>query len=162
MDAYEQLAEIRRLIETARSMPMSASVLVNRADLLDRIEALAQAIPAGGGQFAGRDGAVGSTEAERALAAAHAEQRRMVEQSEVYRVAKAEADKLLSEAHDESEALRRETDEYVDSKFANFEIALTKTLEALSRGRNKLQGRSALDSLGTEDVDELRLPGDPP
>ena len=51
--------------------------------------------------------------------------------------------------------MRREVDDYVDGKLANFEVVLQKTLSAVDRGRSKLKGRSDLDALASapEDAD---------
>ncbi len=51
-----------------------------------------------------------------------------------------EADRILAEARQEAEEIRAEADDYVDSKLANFEVVLTKTLGSVGRGREKLLG----------------------
>ena len=43
--------------------------------------------------------------------------------------------------------MRQEVDDYVDAKLANFEIVLNKTLAAVQRGREKLQGRGEMEQL---------------
>ncbi|MGH3354981.1 MAG: hypothetical protein ACRDOJ_03725 [Nocardioidaceae bacterium] len=165
MDVHEQLAQIRSVVENARAMPMSASAVVNRADLLAQIDALAAELSSAFQDAqrltSDRAGVVaeGRTEADGIIAEARQERDRMITDSEVYKVAKREADLLREEAEADVKDLRRETDEYVDTKLANFEITLSKTLEAVSRGRERLKGRSELDSLGREDVDEILLPG---
>ncbi len=164
MDVHEQLAEIRFMVEDARSMPMSASAVVNRADLLAQIDRLAADLPKAFAEAdlvtSDRDGVIAQAtgKADQIVADAYLERERLVSETEVYRVARAEAERLRGGAQAESEALRRETDEYVDDKLANFEISLTKTLEAVSRGRGRLQGRSELDAL--RDADDFTLPGD--
>ena len=45
---------------------------------------------------------------------------------------------MLARSKADAEALRRETDEYVDAKLANFEVALERTSEAVKRGRQRL------------------------
>jgi len=40
----------------------------------------------------------------------------------------------------EADRMRQEVDDYVDAKLAGFEVALNKTLSAVSRGREKLRG----------------------
>ena len=50
-----------------------------------------------------------------------------------------EADEIVENARAEAEALRKETDDYVDAKLANFEIALERTIEAVKRGRERLR-----------------------
>jgi hypothetical protein len=52
--------------------------------------------------------------------------------------------------------MRRETDDYVDGKLANFEVALHRTLDAVQKGRDKIRGRHAYDDLG----DAGPLPGE--
>jgi len=68
--------------------------------------------------------------------------------------AKREADDLLATARRESEELRTETDEYVDSRLANFEVTLHKTLEAVTRGRERLQGRTTFHALGSPEPED--------
>ena len=166
MDVHERLARIRSAVETARAMPMSASAVVNRAELLAELDALeaeqTQAFADVRRVAADREGMVaeGRSEAEQIVAEAHRERDRLMGDTEVYRVAKIEADRMLAEAKAEAVELRRETDEYVDSRLANFEVSLMKTLEAVNRGRERLHGRSDLDTFGREGVDDILLPGE--
>ena len=44
MDVHAKLAELRRTVAEAHSMPMSASVLVNRAELLGRLDEISAAL----------------------------------------------------------------------------------------------------------------------
>lgn len=147
-------------------MPMSASAVVNRAELLAQIDALGaavtQALAEAQRLTSDRDAAVaeGRTEAEGMIATGRYERDRLASETEVYRMAKVEADRLRADAQQEASELRRETDEYVDSRLANFEVALGKTLEAVARGRERLHGRSDLDAWGREGVDDILLPGD--
>lgn len=166
MDVHERLAQIRSSVEDARSMPMSASAVVNRAELLAELDLLAsdleQTFAEARRLTADRDAAVaeGRTEAQRIIAEAGNERERLISDTEVYRVAKIEADRLREEAQQEVVELRRETDEYVDQRLANFEVVLGKTLEAVARGRERLHGRSDLDTFGRHGVDDILLPGE--
>ena len=166
MDVHERLAHIRSAVETARAMPMSASAVVNRTELLAELDALeaeqSKALADAQQMAADREGVVaqGRAEAERIVAEAHRERDRLVGDTEVYRVAKIEADRMRADAKEEAVELRRETDEYVDSRLANFEVSLVKTLEAVTRGRERLHGRSDLDAFGREGVDDILLPGE--
>jgi len=164
VDVHARLAALRQAVEGARSMPMSASAVVNRAEMLGLVDELEQAI---GDAFADaqrvlrdREGVVdeGRLEAERIVEDARNERDRLVSDTEVFRLAKRKADEALEHARSEAEALRKETDEYVDSKLANFEITLERTMEAVKRGRERLAGRSALDSLTDDEVDKIVLP----
>ena len=165
VDVHAKLAEIRQVVEQARSMPMSASAVVNRAELLEparRARGTRSRRPSAtpNACIADRDAVVdeGRKEAEQILADARNEREHIVSDTEVFRVAKREADEVLAHAQDESEALRKETDEYVDAKLANFEITLERTMEAVKRGRERLAGRTALDSLTDDEVDKIMLP----
>ena len=53
--------------------------------------------------------------------------------------------------------MRAEVDDYVDTKLANFEVVLDKTLTAVRRGRDKLSGRTAHGDLAApEGFEDLR------
>ena len=145
-------------------MPMSASAVVNRAELLQLLDELRDEMSLAFSEaqqvIADRDALVeeGRLEAERILQDARNEQERIVSDTEVFRVAKRRADEELEHARTESEGLRTETDDYVDGKLANFEITLERTMEAVKRGRERLAGRSALDSLTADEADKIKLP----
>ena len=164
VDVEEKLAEIRRAVETARSMPMSASAVVNRGELLAQLDELQGLLNAAFTDadrvVADRDTVVDDArqEAARIIAEAHNERERIVSDTDVYTLAKAQAEELLVKARAEAEGMRKETDDYVDTKLANFQISLDKTMEAVKRGRDRLAGRSALDSLTEDDVDRIKLP----
>jgi F0F1-type ATP synthase membrane subunit b/b' len=164
VDVHAKLAEIRQVVEEARSMPMSASAVVNRADLLSLIDELQDAIATeltdAERVVADRDAVLeeGRQQAEQILTDARNEREHIISDTEVFRLAKREADEVLAHARAESEELRKETDEYVDAKLANFEITLERTMEAVKRGRERLAGRIALDSLTDDEVDKIVLP----
>jgi hypothetical protein len=164
VDVHAKLAEIRRAIEEARSMPMSASAVVNRAEMLAKLDELSSALEAA---FSDSEGVLsdrasvveqGRQEAAQILEEARNEREHIISDTEVYRVAKREADQLLEQARSEATALQRETDDYVDSKLANFEISLEKTMEAVRRGRERLAGRTTMHSLTDDEVDAIKLP----
>jgi cell division septum initiation protein DivIVA len=152
------LEELRNAIENARSMPMSSSAVVNRGEVLAMIARIEEALPAAFEQsdrvFADRDAMMAEAQerAARIVEEAGFEHDRLVSDTEVYRIAVRQADELRETTKRECEALRHETDEYVDTRLANFEITLNKTLEAVTRGRDRLQGRHQLDQ---ESLDTL-------
>jgi vacuolar-type H+-ATPase subunit H len=158
-ELHSKLAEIVSLVESARAMPMSASCVVNRAELLERLgdhEAkLPDTITKAQELLGNKRGVVdeGRREAAEIVAEAHEERRRLLEATDVHQEATAEAERLLAEARTSAEAMRVEVEDYVDAKLANFEIVLTKTLSAVERGRQKLSGRNELERLSesTED-----------
>ena len=154
MDAVQaKLAELTAIVEGARSMPMSASCVVNRSEVLDLLVELRALLPKqlheAQAVLGDRHEVVeaGHREAERIIAEATAERERMLAETDVYAEGQLEATRLVEEARILTDSMRIEVEDYVDGKLANFEIVLTKTLAAVERGRQKLAGRSELDEL---------------
>ncbi|MFJ3839246.1 ATP synthase subunit B family protein [Streptomyces sp. NPDC090054] len=147
MDVQKKLDEIVAAVGAARSMPMSASCVLNRAELLGRLDEVRQALPGSLAQarelLGGREQMVEEArrEAERIIGSAHAQRGALIADTEVARNSRAEADRILADARREAEEIRAEADDYVDSKLANFEVVLGKTIGAVDRGREKLLGR---------------------
>ncbi|MGW7255941.1 cell division initiation protein [Streptomyces sp. NPDC054834] len=168
MDVQKKLDEIVTAVSGARSMPMSASCVLNRAELLALLEEVRQALP---GSLAQAQELIGDREqmvqqahqeAERIIESAHAERGSLISDTEVARRSQAEADRILAEARKEAEEVRADADDYVDSKLANFEVVLTKTLGSVGRGREKLLGTGpGLDEQGYEDEDAPERSHDP-
>ncbi|MGI5428870.1 cell division initiation protein [Streptomyces sp. CA-179760] len=168
MDVQKKLDEIVSAVSGARSMPMSASCVVNRAELLSLLEEVRAALPGSLAQaqelIGGREQMVehARQEAERIIGQAHAERGSLISDTEVARRSQAEADRILAEARQEAEEVRAEADDYVDSKLANFEVVLTKTLGSVGRGREKLLGTGpGVDEQGYEDEDAPERSQDP-
>ncbi|OIK01911.1 cell division initiation protein [Streptomyces sp. MUSC 14] len=168
MDVQKKLDEIVSAVAGARAMPMSASCVINRAELLAMLEEVRQALPGSLAQaqelIGGRDQMVEQArqEAERIIEGAHVERGSLISDTEIARRSQTEADRILTEARQEAEEVRAEADDYVDSKLANFEVVLTKTLGSVGRGREKLLGTGpGLDENGYEDEDAPERSHDP-
>ncbi|HVA61066.1 MAG TPA: hypothetical protein VNG13_11105 [Mycobacteriales bacterium] len=163
VDVPAKLDEIVGLIEGARAMPMSASCMVNRVELLNQLEELRAMLPAEMSQarrlLRDRDQLVeeGRQDADRIIAAARDERARLIAKTEVVAEAALEAERLVGDAEDAAVQMRAEVEDYVDKKLANFEIVLNKTLAAVERGRSKLAGQHELSRL-QENPDEPELP----
>ena len=147
MDVDQKLDELAQIVEQAKAVPLSASCMVNRAQVLDLIEDIREALPTSLSDadqlLAEREAVVaeGRLEADHLIAQAREGQIRMLSQHEIYLVAVAEAEAIRAETEDETFRMRRETDDYIDARLATFEITLHKTLAAVERGRDKLRGQ---------------------
>ncbi|MEV7972285.1 hypothetical protein [Cellulomonas sp. NPDC089187] len=141
LDALEQA------VTGARPMPMSSSVLVSRAELLDLIAQARDALPT---QIA--DAARVLTEADAARAAAREEAERieaaarrraeeLVSEQAVIEQAEQRAAEIVRAAQERAVELRREADDYCDRRLADFEIDLGKVLAQVQAGRAKLAQR---------------------
>lgn len=165
MDAQAKLDEITALVESAKSMPLSASVLVNKAEMLALLDELRAGLPdelrEAQWVIKDRDEVIdqGRKEAERIIADARTEQARLVSRTEVMKAATEEAERVNAEAKENARKMRLEVEDYVDAKLANFEVVLHKTLGAVERGRDKLRGRHELEEL--RDAGGNLLPEDP-
>ncbi|MET0695605.1 MAG: hypothetical protein ABWX96_06255 [Propionibacteriaceae bacterium] len=149
--AEERLAELRELILNARSMPMSASCVINRNEVLEAIDQVVQALP---DEFAEAQRVIdeaqakvaeGEAEADRLVNEARSKLAHLAEDSEVVAAAEALAAKLKAEAETEAAALRRETDMFIDARMASFESVLHKTSSQVKTARLRLSERSSLD-----------------
>lgn len=147
MDVQERLDELAVLIEDAKSVPLSASCVVNRAQVLDLIVEIRQLLPESVMRadelLADREAVVqdGRREADRILERARSEADRMISEHEVYLAAVAEADALRHDTSTDAARMRQETDDYIDGKLATFEITLHKTLQTVDRGRERLRAQ---------------------
>jgi len=157
-DLEEVLDHLTALVEDARALPMSSSCVVHRGEVLDLVDEARRVVPSELDEarrvLADRDRLLeqARAEAERLVQRGHEEQARLVEATAVYTRAQGEADRLLDQAHAEAEAMRLQTEDYVDAKLANFEVVLSTTLATVSRGRERLSGRSDLDGLDEPDL----------
>jgi hypothetical protein len=151
VDVHDKLDEVTALVENARSMPMSASCIVHRGEMLGLLEELRELLPE---EFrhaqlllTDREAVVdeGRREAERIVEAAERERDRLTSDTEVHAQAVRQAELIRATAREEAATMRGEVDDYVDTKLANFEVALDKTLAAVHRGREKLRERSPIE-----------------
>jgi cell division septum initiation protein DivIVA len=148
VDVHEKLDELTAIVEQARSMPMSASCVVNRGEVLGLLEEIRTLLPE---EFRharmlldDRESVVdeGRREAQRLIGLAEEQRLAMTSETEVVSEARRQAERIRAEALDEARTMRNEVDDYVDTKLANFEVVLEKTLGAVNRGREKLGGRA--------------------
>lgn len=168
MDVHDKLDELIAVVESARSMPMSASCVVNRGEVLGLLEELRELLPE---EFRhaqlllqDREAVIeeGRREVGRLMDAARHERSRMVDQAEVVNEAMRQAEQIRADAYQEAAALRAQVDDYVDTKLANFEVVLDKTLTAVQRGRDKLGGRGPNEMLGEQGHLTSALDDEPP
>jgi cell division septum initiation protein DivIVA len=164
VDVHAKLDELRAAVEQARSMPMSASAVVNRTELLALIDEVSGAVESAFTDsqrvLAEREAVVdsGREEAAQIVRGAQLEREKIISDTDVFRLAKREAEEIVEHARTEADELRKETDDYVDAKLANFEVTLERTSEAVKRGRQRLAGRSTFDDLTSEQADLIKLP----
>ena len=150
---------LERIAAEARSMPLSASVMVNRSELLALVRQLRETLPdeleRARWVVREQDGILehARSDAAEIVAEARAEHERLMSQQDVVRAANEESERLIDAAHATVRQMRLEAEDYVDAKLANFEVVLHKTLTAVERGRERLRGRLDVDELAEHDLD---------
>lgn len=151
-DLAERLDLIIALVEGARAMPLSASCVLNRAEMLEALEDLRARLPE---RLADADRILADSEAiiddaHRQASAIVADGRRegarLASGSAVVVQAQSDAASIMAAARRESEDMRSQIDSYVDGKLAGFEELLDRTLTSVTRGRERLASRAAMAS----------------
>jgi hypothetical protein len=157
-DTEGLLLQLRELLDTARSMPLSASVMVNREEfgeiLQDAIDGLPDELRQARWLLKEREELLqrADREAERIIDVARVRAERMVERTEVVREARRTAEDVVDEAGRVAAQMRLEAEDYVDRKLAAFEVVLDRTMQQVVKGRERLSVHAPTheDLLGPE------------
>lgn len=153
MDSIEKISTAITMIEEARGVPLSASCVVHRGEILEVLEGARDYLPADLFEaeklLAARNQIIedGRVSAETMIATAREDVSRMVEQTAIVQSARDEAQRILDEARDLAAAEREEVEAYIDGRLATLEVILNKTMEAVARGRERLEGADDKDVL---------------
>jgi vacuolar-type H+-ATPase subunit H len=152
MDSQEVMTVVERIqsaittVEEARGVPLSASCVVHRGELLEVLDQARAAFPA---DLAQAQEIISTREqileearvsADQLIVHAREEVSLMVEQTAIVAAAKKEAQRILAEVEVEARKEREEIEAYIDSRLATLEVILNKTLDVVQKGREKLQG----------------------
>ena len=153
MDSIEKLNTAITMMTEAKGVPLSASCVVHRGQMLEILEDARKVLPADLFEaekiIADRERIVeeGRVSAETMIATAREDVARMVEQTAIVQSARDEAQRILDEARDQSAVEREEVEKYIDGRLATLEVILNKTMEAVARGRERLEGANDKDVL---------------
>src|ERR687897_692086 len=80
-------------------------------------------------------------EAERIVKEAREQQARLVANEEITRQAERAAEEIVEEAREREREIRLGAEDYADDILSTLEVNLQKFLQAVQRGRDRLQGR---------------------
>jgi len=142
----QTLARLREAIETARNLPMSTSVRVERDEVLDLIDEVTANLPdelrAARWLLKERDEFLAKTrrEADEIINDAKSRVAHMVEKSEVVKASQLRAQELVDESTTETNRMKREAEDYCDQKLASFEVVLEQIGQRVAAGRQRLAG----------------------
>ena len=160
MDSIEKLNTAITVVDEACGVPLSASCVVHRGEMLEILEAARDLLPKDlftAEVIIGDKERIieeGRTSAEAMIATAREDVARMVEQTAIVQAARDEAQRILDEARDVAETERRELEAYIDGRLATLEVILNKTMDAVARGRERLEGADDKDVLAQLNSDK--------
>jgi F0F1-type ATP synthase membrane subunit b/b' len=144
-DAEAYIRSAMDVVLTAKPMPLSSSVRVERDELIELLEGALARIPEEIRQarwmLKEREEFLADTQrkASDIMEEARVQTERMVQRTEVVRQANHVAQRILDDANEEARRLRHEAEDYADKKLASFEIVLDRTMKTVQAGREKLQ-----------------------
>ncbi|CAN2241160.1 MAG: ATP synthase subunit B/B' [Candidatus Nanopelagicaceae bacterium] len=157
MEVIERIETAIAMVEEARGVPLSASCVLHRGEMLELLDNARAAFPSDLAQaqklLTDQDAVIEEARvaADQIIAHAREEVESMISQTEIVAAAKKEARRILDEVAEEAKSQQDEIDAYVDSRLATLEVILHKTMEVVNRGRDQLAGvdaKSALSELG--------------
>jgi hypothetical protein len=164
-DVEHMLRRLHDLVASARPMPLSTSVMVNRDEVLDLLDETIERLPdelrAARWLLKEREEYLAKVkrEGEDILDQARTRAERMVQRTSVVKASEARARKIVEAATEEAGRIRNEVDDFCDQKLASFEIVLERTMKMVGAGRQKLQGSLAPGEVPSDARPEDEPPG---
>ena len=160
MDIAARIDQLDELVQAAKTMPLSSSVLLNREEILDLIRSMREALPEEIKQarwiVKDREDLLAKArqDADALVAQGRHEQLELARSEAIVRRAEEEALRILDEAREAARRTQLESEDYVDARLARFEVAMTtaienldevsgqitKTIAQVRQGREKLRG----------------------
>ena len=140
------LRQAIELIDQARPMPLSASSMINKEEVLAVLQAAAQALPeelrAARWLLKEREDFLArvQTEGDQIIATSRAQAEQMVTRTELVKTAEEKARQIVADAEEQARHLKLETEDWCDQKLGAMEIVLQRTMKTVASGRARLQG----------------------
>ena len=144
-DVEHMLRRLHDIVSSARPMPLSTSVMINRDEVLDALDEIIERLPdelrAARWLLKEREEYLAKVrrEGEEILDQARTRAERMVQRTEVVKASEARARRIIEEANEQAAQMRNEVEDFCDQKLASFEIVLERTMKMVASGRAKLQ-----------------------
>lgn len=153
------LDELVATVEHGRGVPMSASVMVNRSEVLDLLTTARDIVP---DQIHAADSIMSEAgdvradahrQAKAVIAQAHADAETIIEEAraqaveltsnhEITQAAHAERERIISDAREQADKLGHGANTYSDNVLASLQSTLETALSQVSAGRSEIARRS--------------------
>lgn len=149
------LSKLYQVIDSARPVPLSASSMINKDEVLAMVEEINAKLPdelrAARWLLKEREEFLAKVrrEGDEILEVARGRAEQMVQRTEVVKAAEARSRQIVETADADARRLRLEAEDYCDQKLGSFENVLQRTLKQVSAGRAKLQGDPLADLADT-------------
>ena len=147
-DIEQDLHDLIDLIANAKQMPLSASALIPREEVLGLLEQAVRNVPdeIREARWALRDREA-LMEAEQIKAMqlmdqVRAEAARMVDKTEIVRQSHLRADQIIAESQARARQIVNQSEDFIDGKLAGFEIVLERLIKTTHSGRERLNSQS--------------------
>ncbi len=163
MDVLALIDKLDDLIHNARTVPFSDKVAIEREEIYELLDQMRSTIPEEIKQsrwiVKERQEmlAEAKREAERIVGDARDKAAQEASEQEVVKRAEREAADILEEARQREREVRLGAEDYADEVLGTLEVNLGKFLQAVQRGRERLQGRDE----GSVDAGGEAFPGEP-
>ena len=147
MDVLVLIDKLDDLVHTAKAVPLTDQVRIDREEIYDILDQMRATIPEEIKQarWIVKERkemlAEAQREAERIVSDAKIKQQELVAEQEVTRQAERAADEIVQDARDREREIRLGAEDYADDILNTLEINLEKFTAAVQRGRDRLQGR---------------------
>lgn len=144
--AESLLRQAITLVEDARPMPLSASSMINKEEVLAVLTAAVQGLPeelrSARWLLKERDDFLARVqrEGDELIARARTRAEQMVQRTELVKAAEERARRTVADAEERAKNLRLETEDWCDQKLGGMEVVLDRTMRTVASGRARLQG----------------------
>lgn len=140
------LRQAIEMVDQAKPVPLSASSMINKDEVLEALQTAAQALPeelrAARWLLKEREDFLArvQSEGDQIIATSRAQAEQMVQRTELVKAAEEKARKIVAEAEERARHLKLETEDWCDQKLGAMEIVLQRTMKTVASGRSRLQG----------------------
>jgi len=145
MDALEIIDKIEELLDKGKKVPFTSNIMISENEIYEILDELRNVLPEEFRQarwiVKEREDTIEESkrQSDRIIREAIERAEMLVNESEILKNAKRQAENLLSIAEAKSRTIKLEAEDYADEKLAGFEAALHKILAAIERGREQFK-----------------------
>lgn len=145
VSAEALVQRVLSIVDTAKPVPLSTSVMVNRDEIMEMLEDALNRLPdelrSARWLLREREEFLAKVrrEGDELLAEAQSRVAHMVQRSEVVKAAEKRAVRIDEDARADARRLRHEAEDYCDQQLARLEVVLERTAKTVGAGRAKLQ-----------------------